>query len=1239
MSPPSSSRNQIQPRALLGKLFSSAWAAWMVLAIGVALSMVAGALARKVATADTLSQFEGLAGATETAVVQRIQTYTDALEGARGLFLASEVDAPAFGRYVSSLDLPGRFRGIRALTFIRRLPAAEGVTGGARYVIEYAEPQPANRHLLSLDLSADPQRVPALDRTRDSGQITATGRVNLLSYMGQEADMAGRSATSGFLNLLPGAGQDADFALRLAVYRNGHVPATVAERRADLVGMVGVVVSVEEMLRGMLSEQVLHQMRLRIYDAETDGAIDVGPARPGKLLFDSIGAAGGGDAAEAGAAPQLSHRAAVEVGGRVWTLMFTPQGDFRHKLDSLFAWLVLLGGLVTSVLFASLVAVLSGAHRRALKLAEGMTHQLREKSVSLAEAQHMAQLGNWSYDFGERHVECSEEAYYLIGMDPAGPMPSFARCLRRVHRADRRDFLALVGAAARRGRGFETELRTLHGEGAIRWLHLVGLPMVDELAQVRLVRGTVMDITERKRTELRRSLEHKVTRHLSEADTLAAATPRIIEAVCRTMGWDCGARWTWDEEGAAFSCHETWSTGDPGAQAFIAHTRKRDFVPSDGGLLRRVADSGAPHCVPDLARDAHSVRAPLAMCCGLRGAFGFPVTADGKVLGVMEFFSHDSCEKDEALLEVLQTIGAQMGLSCRRKEAEEARRDSEARLHGIVDVAIEAIIAVDQDFKIVLFNPSAQAMFGYSAQEAIGSSIERLIPGRLHEVHRHHVDRFVKGGKTVRKMGAAMQVCGVRADGEEFPVETSISRLMHAGKPLYSVILSDITARRRDEERLKYLANYDQLTALPNRSLFNQRLERALAHAQRFNKSLAVLFIDLDRFKNINDTLGHEAGDGVLRAVATRLMGGVREIDTVARLGGDEFVVLIEQVTDMRQVDVVAQKLLKALAEPFMLDGCEYHVTASIGISSYPVDGDGGAELLKNSDIAMYRAKEEGKNRARFYAPAINRHSVERLSLESGLRRALQRGEFLLHYQPKVNIASGFVTGMEALVRWKRPESGMVSPAEFIPLAEETGLIVAIGEWVLKAACAYTRAWHSGGTQPLRVAVNLSARQFAQTSLVSDVARILDITGLRPEALDLEITESMVMGNPEQAIQTLRQLKSMGISLSIDDFGTGYSSLGYLKRFPIDHIKIDRSFVKDIPHDNDDATITRTIIAMAHNLRLKVIAEGVETEAQLDFLRQNGCDEMQGYYFSRPLAEDAFLALLQAKDQEAAPAR
>jgi diguanylate cyclase (GGDEF)-like protein/PAS domain S-box-containing protein len=564
-----------------------------------------------------------------------------------------------------------------------------------------------------------------------------------------------------------------------------------------------------------------------------------------------------------------------------------------------------------------------------------------------------------------------------------------------------------------------------------------------------------------------------------------------------------------------------------------------------------------------------------------------------------------------------------------RTNAEQALRQNEERLHGIVHVAAEAIVVLDEDFRVVLFNPAAEGVFGCPAAEAIGADVERFIPERQRETWRQHLAAFSTDDSSLIRMGHQTEVFGLRANGEVFPLELSLSKMTHGGMPLYSVVLNDISTRKRDEERLNLLTNYDALTSLANRVLFHQRLQRALVHAQRFNKVLAVLFIDLDRFKDFNDTLGHDVGDRVLKTVAHRLKGCLRETDTLARLGGDEFAVLIDEIDDIRFVGGVAHKMLEIVATSLPLDEHEYRITASIGISIYPADGNDTMTLLKNADIAMYRAKAQGKNNVQFYTSAMTAHSRARLAMEIGLQHALERGEFILHYQPKVNITSGRITGMEALVRWVRPGVGMVSPAVFIPLAEETGLIVPIGAWVMKTACERNHAWQRQGLPALRVAVNLSARQFVHANLVSDVARVLDVSGLNPAWLELEITESMVMDNPEQAIQTMRQLKSMGIALSIDDFGTGYSSLGYLKRFPIDTIKIDRSFIKDIPGNTDDSTITRTIIDLTHNLRHKVIAEGVETQTQLDFLSNFGCDEMQGYFFSHPLPEATFLALVQ----------
>ncbi len=435
--------------------------------------------------------------------------------------------------------------------------------------------------------------------------------------------------------------------------------------------------------------------------------------------------------------------------------------------------------------------------------------------------------------------------------------------------------------------------------------------------------------------------------------------------------------------------------------------------------------------------------------------------------------------------------------------------------------------------------------------------------------------------------------------------------------------------RKRAEDSMRFMAHHDALTLLPNRVLLQDRMQQAIAHANRHETRIAVLFVDLDRFKNINDTLGHDAGDQGLKELAARLRTTLRESDTVARVGGDEFMAVIDDISEPRGVSDIAQKILDAVARPFVIEGQECHLTASIGIATYPDDGGDVQSLLKNADIAMYRAKGAGKNNYQFYSAQMNVHTVERLTLESRLRRAIESEEFVLYYQPKIKSASGRIVGAEALVRWQHPELGLIGPDRFIPVAEETGLIVSLGQQVLQAACAQASEWRREGLDAGRMAVNLSARQFIAGTLLDDVQRVLARTGLDPHCLELEITESVMMYNPEQAEKQMKQLSEAGVRLTIDDFGTGYSSLAYLKRFPINCVKIDRVFIRGVPLDGDDTAITRAVIALAHSLRISVVAEGVENGGQMAFLKAHGCDEIQGYVYSPPLTATEFRNLLQ----------
>jgi diguanylate cyclase (GGDEF)-like protein/PAS domain S-box-containing protein len=547
-----------------------------------------------------------------------------------------------------------------------------------------------------------------------------------------------------------------------------------------------------------------------------------------------------------------------------------------------------------------------------------------------------------------------------------------------------------------------------------------------------------------------------------------------------------------------------------------------------------------------------------------------------------------------------------------RKHAEE-----ELKLAAEVFVSSgEAIVITDANKRILKVNPAFTATTGYLPEEVAGRTPYALSPG----VRSPERDREI--WTQAQQVGLWQgEVWDRRKSGETYPKWLTISVVRDAaGKPTNFIeIFSDVTERKEREERVRHLAHHDALTDLPNRVLLNDRIAQAIALVQRTGTLVAVMFLDLDRFKNVNDSLGHSIGDKLLQEVARRLKSCVRASDTVSRLGGDEFVVLIADVSDVADVGVTADKVLQAVSRPYSIDGHELVSTPSIGISVYPADGQDVDSLLRNADAAMYHAKESGRNNYQFFTQDMNSRAVERLSLERSLRRALERDELRLHYQPQYDVATGRIVGVEALIRWEHPEHGLVPPSRFMPFAEESGLILPIGDWVLGEACRQNKAWQQTGSTLVRVAVNISALQFRQPNFVETVQRALAAADLEARFLGLEVTESVIMHDAERVTDCLAQLKGMGLELAIDDFGTGYSSLSYLKRFPIDKLKIDKSFVRDINRDRDDAAIVSAIIGLTRSLGLKTIAEGVETPEQHEFLRAYGCDEVQGYLFSTPL--------------------
>ncbi len=561
---------------------------------------------------------------------------------------------------------------------------------------------------------------------------------------------------------------------------------------------------------------------------------------------------------------------------------------------------------------------------------------------------------------------------------------------------------------------------------------------------------------------------------------------------------------------------------------------------------------------------------------------------------------------------------------------ERLRSEEQLRLQAaIFEHSDEGIVVADVENHIVSVNRAFSKITGYPQEETLGRTPGFLLSD-LHD-EKFYADMqhsIADSGHWIGELWLR------RKSGELFPAWMSTSTVHNRdGKATHFFsMFSDITERKNAEKQIYRLAYYDTLTGLPNRAMLQTLLKQAITEARRNRYHGAVLFVDLDRFKQVNDTLGHALGDKLLIQVAQLIRSALRAEDVVARIGSDEFVVALFDITRREHASVVAQKILLALSEPIILDGGhEILVSASIGISVYPEDGDDPETLIQNADIAMARVKlGEGQDGHLFFSPQMNLRALERLRLEWSLRRALEREELLLHYQPQLDLATGEMVGAEVLLRWQHPEMGMVSPGQFIPLAEETGLIVAIGEWTLETVCRKNKAWQEAGLPIVKLAVNISARQF-RPLLAKRVEAMLQDTGLAPEFLELEITESVVMHNTEGMIELMAEFKRQGVSLSLDDFGTGYSSLNYLKRFPLDKLKIDQSFVRGLPGDASDSAIARTIINLARNLDLRVIAEGVETEEQLAFLREAACEEIQGYHYSRPLPEEKFVEFLRAR--------
>ena len=871
-----------------------------------------------------------------------------------------------------------------------------------------------------------------------------------------------------------------------------------------------------------------------------------------------------------------------------------------------------------------------------------VTHDRAERARSdsearLIKAQRVARMGFLEWNLQTDEVICSDEVYAMYGVERGAlpTTPEFIAAL--VHPDDLERVRASLDQAIRRIRPHAIDHRIRRPDGKVIWVHAQAELMTDPEQGTEILLGTVVDITERKQAEASAQrlsqlyaalgqCNQAIVQSTSEADLL----PRVCQAAVRFGGLDMAWIGMLDQDRGRIRPVAAHGAGTEYLEG-IDITTESDS-PSGRGPTGTAVRENRPYWCQDLARDpASRPWRERAREFGWRSSAAIPLCRKGVAVGALTLYSDTPQAFDAQTRNLLVEMGSDVSyaldhfaVEAEREKAQAALRASEHHLRAIVETEPECVKVVDAQGQLLEMNSAGLAMLEADSLEQLRrhALLDLIVP--------EYRDAFVELQRRVLQGESdrlQFEVVGLK--GSRRWLETHAAPMRDARGRIGAMlgVTRDITEQRRNEDRIRYLANFDALTGLPNRAQLEDHIQYAIHLAKRNNGLLAVMFVDIDRFKDVNDTLGHSVGDAVLIEVARRLKTLLRAEDTVSRLGGDEFVLMLPG-SDARGAARLAQRLLQLIAEPLPHQQHELSLTASIGVAMFPEDGEDMETLARKADTAMYRAKHEGRNGYRFFTAEMQARAARSMQLLNALRQALDRGQLQVHYQPQLSIESARLVGAEALLRWHHPQLGAVPPAEFIPVAEDSGLILPIGEWTLRTAIRQVRRWMDAGHAPMVVAVNLSTVQFRHPNLPDLVARILDEERVPADRLELELTEGTTMHDPLKAIEVMNELHRRGVRMAIDDFGTGYSSLNYLKKFNACKLKIDRSFVRDIGTDQEDRAIVAAIISMSRNLGLRTTAEGVETAEQLAFLREQGCDEAQGYFYGRPVPADAFEAFL-----------
>ena len=768
--------------------------------------------------------------------------------------------------------------------------------------------------------------------------------------------------------------------------------------------------------------------------------------------------------------------------------------------------------------------------------------------------------------------------------------------------------------------GFRIEKRFVRKDGQALWADVNARLVRDDSGKPLHFQIVVVDIGDRKRSEVLQAARFAVTHALVTSPGWDSAARHVLEGLCQTLDWELAEYWEVDSQREAMHFVTSWKRPGRDTSAYEATAAGTTYRRGEG-LAGRVWEAGAPVSATDATPD-DSGRAGAAAAAGLHGIAGFPVRSGRRVVGMISLHTWAARELDDGLVAVMNDVGSQIGEFVERKRAEVALQDSEKRMRSVLDNVSDGLATIDQTGVIESANPAVVKLFGYEEQELIGQPAEVLIA----TTHRSGFTNYLQHRLTLDiPISAAHESMGKRKSGSLFPLEFVVSSMRVGSRHLFIATMRDISERKAHTDALEYQALHDALTGLPNRSLFGDRLRQALLSARRNQNMFGVLLLDLDRFKDINDALGHDRGDTLLQEVTARLRGVLRATDTIARLGGDEFAVLTTDAKHPDDVVATARKILAALEGPFAIADQMVETGASIGIALYPVHGDDPTTLLRRADVAMYVAKRSGGGHA-VYAPEQEAQTLRRSGLAGELRRSIPQGELHLQYQPQVTLGTGAIHSVEALVRWNNPREGMMPPDRFLPMAEEMGIIHPLTAWVLDSALGQLGTWLAAGLD-VSVSVNVSPRCIEDHSLEEMVARALETSKVEPHRLTLEITEGVAMA--AAAAKSLARLSDMGVRLSLDDFGTGYSSLLYLMRLPVDEIKIDRSFVSGLSTDPDSGAIVRSAVGLGHNLGLHVVAEGLQDKAAEAILIEAGCDAAQGFLIGRPMDEPEVTSLLR----------